>query len=80
MKFGEVKEQPSSLIVIAVKNLKALEKAYHYLSSEGVRLEKFWEPDWDYGFTAFASEPIPMEKRNIFKKYQLFKGDRHAKL
>jgi peptidyl-tRNA hydrolase len=66
--------EPSSLIVLQVKNQKELEKAYEKLKDSGIELIKFFEPDWDYGFTSFASEPVTQEHRNKFKKYRLFNG------
>lgn len=66
--------EPSSLIVLQVKNKEQLEKAYEDIGSHGINLVKFDEPDWDYGFTSFASEPVTMDQRKIFKKYRLFNG------
>ena len=68
--------EPSSLIVIQCKNKHKLEKAYNEILGKGIDLVQFNEPSWDYGFTAFASAPVPQEQREIFKKYQLFKGDK----
>lgn len=62
----------TSVLVIGVKNKSALEKAYLQLSSS-IELVKFEEPSWDYGFTAFATQPISNEQRILLKKYQLFK-------
>lgn len=78
IKFGYNTDEPSSLIVIACKNKAVLEKAFNNLTSQGISLEKFYEPDWDYGFTAFASEPVTMSRRSAFRKYQLFSGVRHV--
>lgn len=70
------KEEPSSLIVLQVKDQKDLEKAFLKISENevGIDLIKFFEPSWDYGFTSFATSPVKIEDRNLFKKYRLFKG------
>lgn len=70
------REEPSSLIVIQVRDKKELEKAYAKLieNDRGIDFIKFFEPDWDYGFTSFASSPVKVEDRSLFKKYRLFKG------
>lgn len=62
----------TSVLVVGVKNTLALEKAYSQLSAS-LNLVRFEEPSWDYGFTAFATEPVSVEQRVLFKKYQLFK-------
>lgn len=33
----------------------------------------FYEPDWDYGLTAFATRPVNEEERSAFRKHQLFR-------
>lgn len=33
----------------------------------------FFEPDWDYGNTAFGTELITEDRRHILKGYQLWK-------
>lgn len=71
------KEDPSSLIVLQVKDQKELEKAFDKMSKNeaGIDLIKFFEPSWDYGFTSFATSPVKVEDRLLFKKYRLFKGN-----
>ena len=29
----------------------------------GVKIEAFYEPDWNYGLTAFATEPLSEARR-----------------
>lgn len=65
--------EPSSFIVLQVKDQKELEKAYDSLKDK-VPLIRFHEPSWDYGFTSFASCAVKQEDRHLFKKYRLFKG------
>lgn len=66
--------EPSSLIVLQVKSQKELEKSHARIESLGIETIKFFEPDWDYGFTSFATPPITSENRHLFKKYRLFHG------
>jgi hypothetical protein len=72
--FPNPTAEPNSLIVIQVKNKDELEKAYAKLQDSGIKFVRFHEPDWDYGFTSFASEPVYQHQRPAFKKYRLFKG------
>ena len=65
--------EPSSLIVIAVKNQTKLEQAIKDVESKGIKLVPFIEPSWDYGLTAFATEPLTQERRVLLKRYQLWK-------
>ncbi len=72
--FENNSTETSSLIVISCKNKHKLQKAYDELKDCGIDFVQFHEPDWDYGFTAFASAPVTAEQRSIFRKYQLFNG------
>jgi hypothetical protein len=64
---------PDSLIVIGVKNQKELLKAQERLEALGIKTVAFWEPDWDYGWTSFGTEPLDEEQRTLLKRYQLWK-------
>ena len=71
--FPHSAQEPDSLVIIQVKNKEELEKAYEDISNKGIGLIRFEEPDWDYGLTAFASEPIHKEDRSKFRGYKLLK-------
>lgn len=72
--FGDKEQdEPSSLIVIAVKNQAKLEKAMKDVEAKGIKLIPFEEPSWDYGLTAFGTEPLTQEERVLLKRYQLWK-------
>ena len=74
IKFGSDNiEEPSSLILISVKNKAQLEKALEDLKTKEIKTVSFYEPDWDYGFTAFATEPLTIDKKQLLKMYQLWK-------
>ena len=72
IKFGTNSEIPNSLIVIGVKNKDQLNKALAHISPL-FKTEQFFEPSWDYGLTAFATESISEHDRQAFKKYQLWR-------
>ena len=74
LKFPVSLKEPSSLIVIGVKNQYQLEKARSTVEESGVKTEMFFEPSWDYGNTAFATEAITDDKRSIFRRYNLWKS------
>ena len=72
--FGNKEQtEPSSLILIAVKNKYQLEKAMKDLESKDIKFVSFEEPDWEYGLTAFAIEALTQDKRVLLKRYQLWK-------
>lgn len=66
-------DEPSSLIVIAVKTQAKLEKAIKDVEAKGIKVVPFNEPDWDLNLTSFATEPLTQDKRILLKKYQLWK-------
>lgn len=70
--FEKKGKDPASLIVLQVKNKAQLEKALAKTKAAGIRTEVFHEPDWDYGFTAFATEQISEDQRKLFKNYRLW--------
>lgn len=42
------------------------------ITEAGIQIEAFYEPDWDYGLTAFATEPLSEAKREVFRKFRLW--------
>lgn len=71
--FPVATSEPSSLLVLQVKDLNELEKARRHISDCGIKTEIFFEPSWDYGNTSFGTEPILNEQRHFLKGYQLWK-------
>ena len=59
------------LIVIEVKNEDSLMDEINRLENKGIKCAVFYEPDFNIGYTAFCTEPISDNKKNIFKKYKL---------
>lgn len=72
--FDRKSSEPSSLIILQIPNKEKLEVAMQRTIDRGIRCEAFYEPDWDYGFTSFATEPITLDQRKTFSKYKLWKG------
>ncbi len=70
--FGRKSKDPASLIILQVKNKIKLQEALDKIQAEGIKIEAFYEPDWDYGLTAFATEPLTEDQRGIFRKYRLW--------
>lgn len=64
----------SSLIVCTVPDQAALLEARERLARYGIRSQVFFEPSWEMGHSALASEPIfERKKRFAMNKYPLFK-------
>lgn len=66
-------EHPS-LIVLGVDNERHLKKCLSHVREQGIICEGFCESDLNDQLTAFATEPVPINKRKIFKRYQLIKA------
>ena len=66
------------LVLAEVHSEYHLSKLIDKLTKENVRLVIWREPDLNSGeITAIATEPIFNEKRKLFKKLQLIKGERN---
>lgn len=74
IKFGKLSVDPASIIILQIPNKEKLQVALDRTIEHGIACETFFEPDWDHGFTAFATEPITEDKRKTFKKYKLWKA------
>ena len=59
------------LIVIEVKNEDSLMDEMNELESKGIKCAVFYEPDFNIGYTAFCTEALDENKKDIFKKYKL---------
>lgn len=73
--FDRLSKEPASLIMLQVPNKEKLEVAMARTIDRGIRCEPFFEPDWDYGLTAFATEAITADQRKTFSKYKLWKAN-----
>lgn len=59
------------LVLCAVENEQELQNAYAQLTSQGIRLQAFREPDIGNQLTAIASEPLAGEARRAFRHFKL---------
>lgn len=66
----QTQEHPH-LIILSVKNERALIKASLKLSHCGYNFKEFREPDIGNELTAIACEPVSGDKRLFFQKYPL---------
>ena len=74
MEIGFITRLPQKetfLIVLSVKNQKALIKISEKLERQKIKNHMFFEPDFDYGYTALCTEPVEYGKHKIFEKYNL---------
>ena len=76
MEMGFVTEKPDEqvfLIALSVKNQAGLIKVSELLEQQGINFHMFYEPDYDYGYTALCTVPVEFGKYKIFEKYNLIK-------
>ena len=71
-------EHPLHLILFGVRNEAELLKASERIGINGVDHCMFYEPDYDTGYTAIATEPLYGEQRAIMRKYDLYLPDTDA--
>ena len=67
----EVPEEQTFLVALSVKNEEALKKVSELLEQQGIKFKMFYEPDYNYGYTALCTEPVEFGKYKIFEKYNL---------
>jgi len=67
-------KETSFLILLDAKDQDHLKEIACYLDDHSIEHHLFFEPDLPInGFTAICSEPLPLEKRKLFKKFKLWK-------
>jgi hypothetical protein len=69
--FGIAKEEHPSVIVFGVKSEHKLITLAQRVQEQGVKVKGFFEPDIGNQMTAFATEPVWGDQRDLFRKYQL---------
>jgi hypothetical protein len=62
----------NSIILFEVKNEEHLIKTNEYLKGRGIKTYIFFEPDYDTGYTAIATEPLHGEDRTIMSRFRLW--------
>ena len=69
----EAPEEQTFLVALSVKNEAELIKVSELLENQGIKFKMFYEPDYNYGYTALCTEPVEFGKYKIFGKYNLVK-------
>jgi hypothetical protein len=70
-------QQTSSIIMIGAKDQNELYQIGERLSKHGIKHHMFFEPDFDMGHSAIATEPIDNpQTRRLMRKYSLYKPTR----
>lgn len=71
-KHGGLKED-TRLVVLKVKNQQQLLDYFDMSKDNGLKAEKFFEPDYDIFWSAMSTAPISREEGKIFKKLPLWR-------
>ena len=66
-------DKTSFLILLDADNQDHLNEIARYLDDRDIEFHKFFEPDYDMGYTAICTEPLSQDKRKYFKKFNLWK-------
>lgn len=66
-------KQTTYLILLDATDQNHLQKLSRYLDDHDIEHHMFFEPDLD-SYTAICTEPLPLEKRKYFKKFDLWKS------
>jgi phage-related protein len=64
-------EEQTFLVALSVKDEKDLKKIADKLEHQKIKFSIFFEPDFDYGYTALCTEPVEFGKYKVFEKYNL---------
>lgn len=64
-------EEQTFLVALSVKNEKGLIKVSELLEQQGIGFKMFYEPDYNYGYTALCTVPVEFGKYKLFEKYNL---------
>lgn len=73
IKHGPSPDGHPSLIYLEARDQDHLLEAKATIAQAGLKLYEFHEPYQDWGLTAFACEPIPQDKRALFKGFNLWR-------
>jgi|GEM_PF-1460727 len=69
---------PLYLILFGVKDEADLIRASARIGAYGIDHCMFFEPDFDTGYTAIATEPLYAGQRDVMRKYNLYLPDQDA--
>jgi len=74
MEMGFVTRLPQNqtfLVALSVRNEKDLKKISEKMDKNNIKFAMFFEPDFDYGYTALCTEPLDYGKHKFLEKYNL---------
>jgi len=60
------------MVLLGVSGEKELIRIHEQLKEDGIKSHIFFEPDYDLGYTALATQPLYGKNRNRFKNFQLW--------
>lgn len=63
-----------NIVVIGVPDVRALSRVLAKLKQHQIVHAPFYEPDFDYGFTAIATAPLNEVSRQVLSNYRLYSG------
>ena len=66
-------EKIAHFVLFQANDEAHLERIKTFLDTNSVGHYTFYEPDYDMGHTAIACEPIYGDRRNIFRKFKMWK-------
>jgi len=73
----KIKNKPSdisSFCLLEAKTEEELLKISEKLEMKNIEHTKFFEPDFETGYTAIAAGPIYDDDRKFFRKFKFYKG------
>ena len=76
IKFGKIEDKISHFCVFGVPDEKSIKNIKVGLDGLDVRSYEFFEPDFNIGISALATEPIIGKKRELFSDFKLLKMKR----
>lgn len=68
----EAPKEINSIVLFEVKNEEHLIATNEYLQKRGLKTYIFFEPDFDMGYTAIATEPLKGEDREVCKRFKMW--------
>jgi hypothetical protein len=72
-RIGTVTDEPSFLILLDARDESHLNEIVRYLDDRDINFYMFFEPDYDMGHTSICTEPLSLDRRKHFKKFDLWK-------
>lgn len=70
---GEHFGRHSHMTLLGINDEQDLLKAAAHLDRNGIKYRMFFEPDYDTGYTAIATEPLRGEQRQPLRRYSLLR-------